>query len=244
MGVREMLLIRHGESQGNVAAAEAEAAGAHEIEVPARDADVDLSDLGTRQAHALGVALAKLAEDARPQAVAVSPYRRARETARLACHEAGLSLPTRVDERLRDRELGVLDRLTFAGVKARFPEEAERRRWQGKFYHRPAGGESWVDVALRLRTWITDLDRTSGVERLMLVSHDIVIALLRYACEGLDEEQVLELARDTPLRNASLSRLVRDDAGSWTVSAYDEVAHLRDAGLEVTEHRGERHVGS
>ena len=65
MGVREMLLIRHGESLGNVAAAEADAAGAHEIEVPERDADVDLSDLGTRQAQALGVALATMAEDAR-----------------------------------------------------------------------------------------------------------------------------------------------------------------------------------
>ncbi len=128
----------------------------------------------------------------------------------MACDEAGLDLPTRVDERLRDRELGVLDRLTFAGVKARYPEEAERRRWQGKFYHRPAGGESWVDVALRLRTWVADLDRDPAAERLLVVSHDVVIALLRYVCEGLSEEQVLELARDTPLRNASLSRLVRE----------------------------------
>ena len=70
-----------------------------------------------------------------------------------------------------------------------------------------------------------------------MVSHDVVIALLRYVCEGLDEEQVLELARDTPLRNASLSRLVRADDGTWSTAAYDEVAHLRDAGLEVTEHR-------
>jgi broad specificity phosphatase PhoE len=183
-----------------------------------------------------------MAVDARPQAVVVSPYLRARETARIACEEAGLSLPTTVDERLRDRELGVLDRLTFKGVRNRFPEEAERRRWQGKFYHRPAGGESWVDVALRLRTWIADLDRTHAAERLVVVGHDIVIALIRYVCEGLDEEQVLELARDTPLRNASLSRLVREDGGTWSVEAYDEVAHLLDAGLEVTEHEGERHV--
>jgi broad specificity phosphatase PhoE len=240
MGVSELLLIRHGESQGNVAAAEAHSAGAHQIDVPARDADVDLSDLGRKQATALGAGLAALAPEARPQALVVSPYVRARETARLACDEAGLDLPTRVDDRLRDRELGVLDRLTFAGVEARYPEEAERRRWQGKFYHRPAGGESWVDVALRLRSWWSDLDREPQAERLIVVSHDVVIALLRYVCEGLDEEQVLELARSTPLRNASLSRLVRETDGSWTAATYDEVSHLRDAGLEVTEHRGER----
>jgi broad specificity phosphatase PhoE len=244
MVVRELLLVRHGESAGNVAAARAHAAGAHEIDVPARDADVDLSDLGRQQARAAGTALREMPAESRPEAIVVSPYLRARETARLACEEAGLDLATRVDERLRDRELGVLDRLTFAGVEARFPEEAERRRWQGKFYHRPAGGESWADVVLRLRTWVADLDRVSTAERLLVVSHDVVIALVRYVCEGLDEEQVLEIARGTPLRNASLNRLVREDDGRWTVSTYDDVSHLRDAGLEATEHKGERHARS
>ncbi|MCW2838365.1 MAG: histidine phosphatase family protein [Marmoricola sp.] len=242
MGVSELLLIRHGESQGNVAAAQAHSVGAHEIDVPARDADVDLSPLGREQATAVGIALAAMTSDVLPQTVVCSPYVRARETARLACEAAGLDLPTHLDERLRDRELGVLDRLTFAGVKARYPEEAARRLWQGKFYHRPAGGESWVDVALRLRTWLADLDWEFPDGRVLVVSHDVVIALLRYVCERLDEAQVLELARSTPLRNASLSRLTREADGTWTVVAYDEVSHLRDAGLQITEHKGERHV--
>jgi broad specificity phosphatase PhoE len=244
MGVSELLLIRHGESQGNVAAAEAHATGAHQIDVPARDADIELSELGRRQAQAVGVALAGLDVAARPQALACSTYVRAQQTAALACEAAGLELPRRIDERLRDRELGVLDRLTFAGVAARYPEEAERRRWQGKFYHRPAGGESWADVVLRLRSWLSDLDREPPAERVLVVAHDVVIALLRYACEGLDEQQVLALARDTPLRNASLSRFVREDDGTWSTTLYDEVEHLRDVGLEVTEHKGERHAGS
>ena len=228
MSVSELLLVRHGESQGNLAAARAQDDGAHEIDVRERDADVDLSPLGRRQATAAGVALADLAEDALPQVLVVSPYRRARETAALACGEAGLDLPTQVDERLRDRELGVFDRLTFAGVEARFPEEAERRRWHGKFYHRPPGGESWADVVLRLRAWLADVDRDFHAARLLVVSHDVVIALLRYVCEGLDEQQVLDLARETPLQNASLSRMVREVDGSWRLVAYDEVSHLRE----------------
>ena len=244
MAVSELLLIRHGESVGNVAAAEAHAAGGHQIDVPARDPDIDLSERGREQAAAAGSAVAAMAEATLPQVVVTSPYVRARETARLACARARLDLPIRVDERLRDRELGVLDRLTFAGVEARFPEEAERRRWQGKFYHRPAGGESWADVVLRLRSWLADLDRELPAGRLLVVSHDIVIALLRYVCEGLDEAEVLELARRTPVRNASLSRLVRRADGGWTVASYDEVSHLDDHDLQITEHRGERHVGS
>ena len=244
----ELLLVRHGESEGNVAAARARSSGAEEIDVPARDADVRLSDLGRDQAAALGRALATWPDQDRPGTLAVSTYARARETAQIALDVAHLTLPTRVDERLRDRELGVLDRLTFTGVERRYPEEAERRRWQGKFYHRPAGGESWADVALRLRSWVSDLDRglappTADGEApgpVVVVAHDVVIALLRYVCEGLDEEQVLALARDTPLRNASMSRLVPTEAGGWTCTAYDEVEHLRQAGLEVTEHEGER----
>ncbi|MCW2817272.1 MAG: phosphoglycerate mutase, partial [Marmoricola sp.] len=46
----ELLLVRHGESEGNVAAARAHETGAEQIDVPARDADVRLSDLGREQA--------------------------------------------------------------------------------------------------------------------------------------------------------------------------------------------------
>ncbi|MET3665845.1 hypothetical protein ABIC66_002463 [Caulobacter sp. 1776] len=33
-----------------------------------------------------------------------------------------------IDERLREKEFGVLDRLTRVGIEARFPEHAEFRR--------------------------------------------------------------------------------------------------------------------
>jgi broad specificity phosphatase PhoE len=242
VGISELLLVRHGESEGNVAAAHAYAAGSEEIEVPARDPDVVLSDLGREQARAVGKALGDLDPDQSPQVLACSPYLRAQETARLACATAGLSLPQHVDERLRDRELGVLDRLTEIGVTARYPEEQARRRWQGKFYHRPAGGESWADVLLRLRAWLADVDAALPGKRVLVVSHDVVIVLLRYVCEGLDEAQVLDMARATPLRNAAVSRFVRGAEGHWQIAVYDDVTHLRAADLPITEHRGARHV--
>ncbi|MCW2756577.1 MAG: Phosphoglycerate mutase, partial [Nocardioidaceae bacterium] len=237
-GVRQLTLVRHGESLGNVAAAQAHAAAAEEIAVAARDADVELSQLGERQAVTVGAALLDMPEGARPEILACSPYVRARQTAQLACEVAGLDLPLRVDERLRDRELGVLDRLTQDGVASRYPEEAQRRAWQGKFYHRPAGGESWADVVLRLRSWLSDLDRDLPGARVLVVSHDVVIVLLRYVCEGLDEAQVLDIAARTPMRNAAVSSLVRDEDGAWRTAVYDDVTHLRRAGLTVTEHQG------
>ena len=55
------------------------------------------------------------------------------QTAEIITAAAGLPIPA-VDERLRDRELGILDLLTTQGVEARFPGEAQRRKWLGKLY--------------------------------------------------------------------------------------------------------------
>lgn len=240
MGVVELLLVRHGESAGNVAAAQAAENGAELIEVPSRDADVELSETGREQAIALGEGLARLPEDRRPDAVWCSTYVRAQQTAELAMEAAGLDLRLRLDERLRDRELGVLDMLTVAGVEARFPEEAARRRWLGKFYHRPAGGESWADLALRMRSLMADLERFQGGERVLLVCHDAIVMTFRYVCEGLTESQVLGIAHDDPVRNVSLTRLVRGpDSTEWTLDAYNDVSHLEKRDVEVTESKGD-----
>ena len=50
----ELFIIRHAQSAGNVARESALAAGAHVIDISARDCDVPLSELGERQAAALG----------------------------------------------------------------------------------------------------------------------------------------------------------------------------------------------
>src|SRR5438128_160449 len=124
MGVVELILVRHGESEGNVAAARAFRDKTDRIAVPARDPDVELSHTGREQAGALGEHLGELPDDELPESVWVSPYVRAQQTARIALDAAGLHLPYRVDERIRDRELGILDALTGRGVRRFHAEEA------------------------------------------------------------------------------------------------------------------------
>jgi len=63
MAVAELILIRHGESMGNAAAAAANAAQAEVIVIDQRDADVPLSPIGLQQAEALGGGLAALFSD-------------------------------------------------------------------------------------------------------------------------------------------------------------------------------------
>ena len=96
MGDREpvpsvLWLVRHGESMGNVADAQAHEAGAGRLELDVRDPDVPLSDTGREQAEALGRWLAALPEDQRPTAALSSPFARALTTAQLEecphCHQ-------------------------------------------------------------------------------------------------------------------------------------------------------------
>ncbi|PPG68042.1 histidine phosphatase family protein [Rathayibacter rathayi] len=231
-GPTELLLVRHGESLANIAASAAEASGAHEIAVDRRDPDVELSPAGEEQARALG---RWLADEARPASVWTSPYRRAAATARLALAEAGIDLPLRADERLRDRDLGVTDRLTTAGVRARLPEEAARRIWLGKFYYRPVGGEAWTDLALRVRAFLDHLDTAAAPGPAVVFCHDAVVLVLRYVCEGLSEHELLDIGAATPVANGSVTRLVREGEG-WRLALFNSTDHLERSGAPVTRH--------
>lgn len=242
-GAVELILVRHGESEGNVAATEASQSGADVIEVPARDADVNLSGTGQDQALALGRALAAIPEELRPDAVVSSPYARAFQTAAIAVEAAGWPLKVRTDERLRDRELGILDMLTRVGVDRWHPDEAKRRLWLGKFYYRPPGGESWADVALRLRSVLSELNNLGTGHRVMLVCHDAVILLFRYILEGMTEAEILDLAATTSVLNASITRYARPEGqGPWTLESFNVADHLAAQGVEVTEHAGDANV--
>lgn len=234
-----LLLVRHGESVGNVAASRADREQALVVDVETRDADTPLSGRGREQAAALGTWLGALPPEGRPEVVWCSPYVRTLETAGIALATTGLDLPVRRDERLRDRELGILDRLTWRGVREHHPQEAERRRHLGKMYHRPPGGESWADVALRVRSALTDLQTRDAGRRVLVVAHDAVVMLLRYVLEELTEDQVMA---EPSVRNASVTRLDRvDDA--WHLAVFDDVAHLAALDAEITEHEGTEDTG-
>jgi len=201
-------IVRHGESAGNIARDAADAAGLPAIDLKVRDVDVPLSPLGARQAEALGRWFAALPEAERPEVVLASPYLRARQTARAICEAGGVAASARqpvVDERLREREFGLWDRLTAAGVRRKFPEQAEQRALMGKFYHRPPGGESWADVILRLRGALDTLSLHHADRRVLIVCHQVVLLCLRYILEELDEATVLAIDKAGEVVNCGLS---------------------------------------
>ena len=232
-------IVRHGQSAGNVARDAAEAAGHAWINVEHRDIDVPLSDLGVEQSLALGRWFATLPRDERPQVVLSSPYVRARETARLLMQEAGLQagrdVRLRLDERLREKEFGILDRLTKHGIRERYPELHEQRSHVGKFYFRPPGGESWCDVILRLRSVTEMVAREHAGQRVLVVAHQVIVNCMRYLVEDLDEARILEIDRMADVPNCAVTSYRLNAARDALVpDLVNFIAPLLRAGAPVT----------
>jgi broad specificity phosphatase PhoE len=235
---RAVWVVRHGQSAGNVARDAAEAAGLPVIDIVERDIDTPLSDLGRRQATALGHWLGQLPAERRPEVLLCSPYVRARQTAQLMREAAGFDpdhFRIRVDERLREKEFGVLDRLTRFGIRQKYPELSDQRAHVGKFYFRPPGGESWCDVILRLRSLLEMITREHEGDRVLVVAHQVIVNCLRYLIECLDEEQILAIDRRGDVPNCGVNSYEYDPARDALVAdLINFVAPLREAGAQVT----------
>jgi broad specificity phosphatase PhoE len=234
-------VVRHGQSAGNVARDAAEAASLPLIDIVTRDVDTPLSALGEQQARALGRWFRDLPPEEQPNVVLSSPYLRARATARLVLETASLGSDLELfmaDERLREKEFGILDRLTKFGIVQRYPELAKQRSHVGKFYFRPPGGESWCDVILRLRSILDTIVREHRRERVLIVSHQVIVNCMRYLLERMDESQILAIDRAGDIPNCAVTAYEFDAAqgahGKLVPRLVNFVAPLEVAGTPVT----------
>ena len=233
-------IVRHGESAGNVARDAAHATGALRIDLDHRDVDVPLSPRGEAQAAALGRWFASGQEDGRPEVLLASPYARAIATARHFRDGGGCAPDVAIccDERLREKEFGILDGLTTAGIAAEMPDQAEFRRLLGKFYHRPPGGESWCDVILRLRSVLDTVSLHHGGQRVMIVAHQVVVLCLRYILETMNEAEILAIDRAGDVANCSITEYRFDPSiglhGGLKLAHYNVTAPVEAADVPVT----------
>ena len=237
---KQIWIVRHGESAGNVARDAADLAGHARIDIAERDVDVPLSALGQEQADALGSWFGSLPQAEQPNVILASPYKRAMHTADIITRQlsAGTELSVSTDERLREKEFGILDRLTRHGIEQLHPDQAEFRRILGKFYHRPPAGESWCDVILRLRSVLDTISLHYADQRVLIVAHQVVVLCMRYIIENLSEEKILEIDRQGDVSNCGVTEYVAETdkqvGGGLVLKRYNFVAPLVAAGAPVT----------
>jgi len=238
---QSLWIVRHGQSAGNVAREAAIAAQQAQIDITTRDVDTPLSLLGEQQALTLGRWFARLPTELKPTALLCSPYARAASTAHLIVQAGDFDaneLSIHHDERLREKEFGILDRLTSFGIQEHYPQLAEQRAHVGKFYFRPPGGESWCDVLLRLRSVIDTLTREHRQERVLIIAHQVIVNCFRYLLERLDEKAILDIDRQADVPNCGVTSYEYDASagqhGKLVLKLVNFVAPLEEAGTPVT----------
>lgn len=189
----DVILVRHGESEGNVAN-RASRSGDNKFFTPEfRDRHsrvFRLTDRGIEQARAAG----KWLHDNIPMPLDrfyVSDYIRAKETA------AHLNLPDaewRVEFQLRERDHALIDNLPDDEKKTLFAREQKQYELD-PFLSQPAGGgESIPMLCLRLKTdFISHLARECSDKRVIVVCHGHVIRALQLEFENLGHDDFIRL---------------------------------------------------
>lgn len=183
-----LVLVRHGESQRNVAKKRNrffldDEARKPLIGVP--DHLIGLTETGWRQARETGVAVRERFGSF--DQVYHSGYQRAVDTttALLEAYPADDRDRMRVRHHLfiRERDQGHAYNMTDAEAAAAFPWLQEYWATFGPFFARPPGGESLAQVCERVYSFLQKLARTMAGKRVLLVTHGGTIWCSRYVLE-------------------------------------------------------------
>ena len=195
---RDLLLVRHGRSEGNEAL---EAAKRGDLSLMteaflARSAmNYRLVPEGAVQAEQAGLFIRDWMETAgfaTFDRCYVSPYLRAMETA------ARLDLPDAMWQReslVRERDYGNWEGLDRPQTRERYPRSSELKQ-RNKFLWRPECGESISDVELRVREMLATMARELSGRRVVCVTHEDVMWTFRYRLEKLTIGEWLEFQED------------------------------------------------
>ena len=196
----DLVLVRHGESEGNVAVKASEDGDNRHFTEEYRNRHSSLwrlTDRGIEQAQAASNFLEEHIDPYFDRQY-MSHFLRAQETA------YWLDLPNdrwREDIFIRERNWGDFDRIP-ADERVRVHAQSAIEKEVDPFYWRPPNGESIADVVMRLKATIIDtLHRECSDMRVIIVCHGEIMWALRFLLEGLTVGQYHELEGKTDLVN-------------------------------------------
>lgn len=197
-----IILVRHGESEGN-------AAGVLQGRL-----DFALSELGRRQA---ALTAQRLARSGAYQVLS-SPLTRASATAALIAER--LELKLRLEPDLAEYDIGDASGLTPVELRERFPDVV-RARVAGKRLRFP--GEEGRDVfQVRLQQALSRMAESEGTT--IAVAHGGVISAMCHMVLGLDVDRPGAFH----VGNCSLTELRPDRSGALVIYRHNDTCHLED----------------
>jgi probable phosphoglycerate mutase len=204
----EVIIIRHGETHWNTE---------HRLQ---GWRDIDLNEIGQRQAQALAKRLAREHHKGnRPiDHVYSSDLKRAHNTALAVAQALGLTVT--VDAGIRERNFGVLEGVKFNEMFEVQPQAAEIWQRRQPDENLPQG-ESLQTLHDRAIQTVNAMAQRHLGGRIALVTHGGTMDVLwRHATQS-----PLETPRTAKLANASINR-IKVGAVDWKLIDWGDVAHL------------------
>lgn len=176
----DFLLVRHGQTDWN------------RVRRIQGQSDIQLNAAGLAQAEAFALSLSEQHYDL----LISSDLQRAVQTARVI--SARLSLPVRCDQRLREVNHGDWEGMLISDVLQQFGKEYAAFRTEPE-HSRAPGGESLNEAVRRITAVIEETAAKYPSGRILVVSHGLILALLRCKTNGLP----LNLAHQFGLDNCA-----------------------------------------
>ena len=199
----ELVLVRHGETQWNVAG-----------RFRGR-ADVPLNERGRQQATATAE---RIAREWKPAAIYASPIVRAEQTAARVANE--LWMEPSSDERLSDIDYGAWQGLTRDEVAARFPAELAMFESTPSLLRIP-NGEDFTSVRQRVTAFLADIEARHASETIAVIGHTEVNRILLLIALHLPTDALWRIEQ-----HPCAISLLRCDAQQWTVVTMNDTCHL------------------
>jgi len=169
---KRIIMIRHGESEGNVN---------HNIYKTVPDNCIELTEKGFEQAKEVGESLKKIVGDEKIE-IYLSPYQRTFQTSRMILNSLSPSQIVRIDiePRLREQEFGNTQ------DPSQMPEIRKEQSAVGRFWYRFPHGESGADVYHRVAAFWTELYNThmhihhphGKVDNVVVITHGLTMRFI------------------------------------------------------------------
>ena len=233
----DLILVRHGQSEGNLAKRKSES-GDHSVFTPEflrrHSSTFRLSELGQSQAEKTGLWIkeefCRGSGHARFDRYITSEYARAMETA------GRMNLPDAKWYRevyLTERNWGELDSLPEHIRKEKFGEALSRREVE-PFFWKPPNGESFLELSARVDRVLGTLHRECSDKRVLIVCHGEVMRAFQVRLERMTQARFKEMTfsekSEERIHNCEVIHYSRRNPYNSELSKHaDWVRHVRPA---------------
>ncbi len=233
---RHLFLVRHGESEGNVANRKSRKGDDSHFTnefLKVHSSNWALTERGVEQAKRAGQWIREnflnTGIGSREfDGLFVSEFARTRQTASHMALNAGR---WKINRLIVERDWGLMDSMPH-GKRVKKYAEVIAKRLQAMIFWRPIDGERLIDLEVRIRSFFDTLHRTHDGKDVIVVAHGEVIEMMQCILERMTQAEFKEYSSDKgrEVGNCSIVQYTRMDLVTMQMQPHFTAVRLIAAG--------------